>query len=49
MHVIPEGIDAPFVVRRGGFRAQHGIPARTFVVVYVGQQGSHKGLDTLIA
>lgn len=50
VHVIPEGIDAPSSPpARGGFRARHSIPADAFLVAYVGQQGSHKGIDTLLA
>jgi glycosyltransferase involved in cell wall biosynthesis len=50
LHVIPAGIeldDTP--VARGTFRAAHGIGAGDLVVAYVGQHGSHKGLDTLVA
>jgi phosphatidylinositol alpha-1,6-mannosyltransferase len=52
LHVIPAGIDldagggAP---ARGAFRSAHGIGADDPVVAYVGQHGSHKGLDTLVA
>lgn len=50
LHVIPAGIaldDTP--TAPGAFRAAHGIGAGDHVVAYVGQHGSHKGLDTLVA
>jgi glycosyltransferase involved in cell wall biosynthesis len=47
--VLGLGIDADTVeARPSAFRSAHGIGASDFLVVYVGQQGGHKGLDTLI-
>lgn len=48
--VIPEGVEAlgP-AVEPGAFRPEAGIPEEGFVVAYVGQQGSHKGIDTLLS
>lgn len=48
--VIPLGID-PEVVRTapGAFRQDHRIPRHAYLVAYVGQQGSHKGIDVLLA
>ena len=48
VHVIPEGIDVPPTPPPGRFRAENGIPPQAFLIAYVGQQGSHKGIDTLI-
>jgi glycosyltransferase involved in cell wall biosynthesis len=43
------GIDADVVEPRPSeFRSAHGISSSSFMVAYVGQQGSHKGIDTLI-
>ncbi|UGS36987.1 D-inositol-3-phosphate glycosyltransferase [Capillimicrobium parvum] len=50
LHVIPAGIDTGAAGgRRGAFRAAHGIGTDDTIVAYVGQHGSHKGLDTLVA
>lgn len=35
--------------RAGAFRSAHGIRPDAFLVAYIGQQGAHKGLDTLIS
>lgn len=50
VHVIPLGV-APSAEPADGqsLRRELGIPPEAFVVGYVGQQGSHKGIDTLIA
>ncbi len=49
IQVIGHGIElADFSSDPGAFRAAHGIPPEAFVVAYVGQQGGHKGIDTLI-
>ncbi|MDR0358268.1 MAG: glycosyltransferase family 4 protein [bacterium] len=47
--VIPEGIDekAP-PVDQGAFRRRRRIPDGAFLAAYVGQQGSHKGIDVLL-
>ena len=46
--VIPEGIDEVGPpVQQGAFRRQ-GIPDGAFLAAYVGQQGSHKGIDVLL-
>jgi len=50
LHVIPAGIDLEDAAApRGAFRAAHGIAGEDTIVAYVGQHGSHKGLDTLVA
>ncbi len=50
VHVIPLGIDPERVRgRAAAFRARVGIPSEALVIGYVGQQGSHKGIDLLIA
>ncbi|HEX6488858.1 MAG TPA: glycosyltransferase family 4 protein [Candidatus Dormibacteraeota bacterium] len=46
-HCIPEGID-PATATLGAFRAERGLGPGDFVIAYVGQQGSHKGIDVLI-
>jgi glycosyltransferase involved in cell wall biosynthesis len=47
--VIPEGIDeAGPAVEPGTFRRRMGIPDGAFLIAYVGQQGSHKGIDVLL-
>ena len=33
----------------GAFRSAHGIEPGAFLIAYVGQQGAHKGIDTLLA
>jgi glycosyltransferase involved in cell wall biosynthesis len=49
IRIIGLGVD-PAVGDRpvGAFRAAHGIDASAFLVAYVGQQGSHKGIESLI-
>jgi len=51
LSVIPLGIDYAFPApeRSGEFRRRHAIPGDAFLVAYLGQQGSHKGIDTLMA
>jgi glycosyltransferase involved in cell wall biosynthesis len=47
--VIPEGIDPEQPrARPGAFRAAHGLRADALLVAYVGQQGSHKGIEVLM-
>lgn len=47
--VIPEGIDeAGPPVQPGAFRRSQGVPEGAFLAAYVGQQGSHKGIDVLL-
>jgi glycosyltransferase involved in cell wall biosynthesis len=47
--VIPEGIDPEQPrARPGAFRAAHGVGADALLVAYVGQQGSHKGIEVLM-
>ena len=47
--VIGHGIElSDFSAEQGVFRAAHGIPRDAFLVAYLGQQGGHKGIDTLI-
>jgi glycosyltransferase involved in cell wall biosynthesis len=47
--VIGHGIElSDFVAERGFFRRANGIPGDAFLVAYLGQQGGHKGIDTLI-
>lgn len=49
VRVIGHGIDPDELTPRSGeFRARHAIPAEAFLVAYLGQHGSHKGIDTLI-
>ena len=49
IRVIGHGIELDrFRPEQGRFRSTHGIPNDAFVVAYVGQQGGHKGIDTLI-
>jgi glycosyltransferase involved in cell wall biosynthesis len=49
IRVIGLGMD-PTIGNRpsGAFRAAHGIVASAYLVAYVGQQGSHKGIESLI-
>ena len=45
----PNWVKLPVVLpARGGFRARHGIPESTFLVVYSGNLGVKQGLDILI-
>jgi glycosyltransferase involved in cell wall biosynthesis len=47
--VIGHGIElSDFIAEPGVFRRAHGIPRDAFLVAYLGQQSSHKGIDTLI-
>jgi glycosyltransferase involved in cell wall biosynthesis len=47
--VIGHGIElSNFTAEQGVFRATHRIPRDAFLVAYLGQQGGHKGIDTLI-
>ena len=47
--VIGHGIDLQQIQHEPGrFRAEYGVPATDFIVAYVGQQGRHKGVDTLV-
>jgi glycosyltransferase involved in cell wall biosynthesis len=49
VRVIGHGIELDdFSAKLGVFRTQHRIPHDAFLVAYLGQQGSHKGIDTLI-
>jgi glycosyltransferase involved in cell wall biosynthesis len=50
VRVIPLGIDPDRrrPARAGEFRLRHGVPRGAFLVAYIGQQGSHKGLDHLV-
>lgn len=50
VRVIAHGVD-PGELRPhlGAFRSAHGIAPEAFLIAYVGQQGGHKGIDTLIA
>jgi len=49
MLVIGHGIESgDFTAKPGVFRATHEIPRDAFVVAYLGQQGGHKGIDTMI-
>lgn len=49
LRVIGHGVDLDRLqARPGSFRRRHGIPTGAFVVAYVGQQGPHKGIDTLL-
>lgn len=49
VRVIGHGIElSDFHAEPGRFRARRGIPSDAFVVAYVGQQGGHKGIDTLM-
>jgi glycosyltransferase involved in cell wall biosynthesis len=49
MRVIGHGFDpGELDPRPGAFRAAHGIDPADFLVAFVGQQGAHKGIDTLI-
>jgi glycosyltransferase involved in cell wall biosynthesis len=49
VRVIGHGIDPTEMrPRPGAFRAAHGIDPDGFLVCYVGQLGSHKGIDTLL-
>jgi glycosyltransferase involved in cell wall biosynthesis len=49
LRVIPHGLD-PDELRPepGAFRAAHGIDPSGYLVAYVGQHASHKGLDVLV-
>ena len=50
IRVIGHGIDpGELRPRPGAFRARHAIPPEGYLVVFVGQQASHKGLDVLLA
>ena len=49
VRVIPLGLAEPPSPRGSAFRRRHAIPDEAPLVAYVGQQGSHKGLDTLVA
>ena len=47
--MIGHGIDLQQIQHEPGrFRAEYGVPATDFMVAYVGQQGRHKGIDTLV-
>lgn len=47
--VIPEGVPIPGPdVTRGEFRRREGIPEGSFLIAYVGQLASHKGIDVLL-
>jgi glycosyltransferase involved in cell wall biosynthesis len=49
LRVIGHGIElSDFIAKPGLFRKAYGIPRDAFLVAYLGQQGSHKGIDTLI-
>ena len=49
LRVIGHGIElADFTPEPGRFRASRAIPPDALVVAYVGQQGGHKGIDTLL-
>ena len=49
VRVIGHGIElADFSPEPGRFRAARSIPPDALVVAYVGQQGGHKGIDTLL-
>lgn len=49
IRVLGLGIDPdPHQPCPAGFRAAHGIDPDAYLVAYVGQQGGHKGIDTLI-
>jgi glycosyltransferase involved in cell wall biosynthesis len=49
VRVIGHGFDiGELVPRPGAFRAAHGIDDDAYLVAFVGQQGIHKGIDTLI-
>ncbi|HZR95650.1 MAG TPA: glycosyltransferase family 4 protein [Gaiellaceae bacterium] len=50
IHVIGHGIELEALrAAPGRFREAHAIPDDALVVAFVGQQGGHKGIDTLIA
>lgn len=50
IRVIGHGVDEEELrPRRGAFRVLHGIDPDAYLVGFVGQQGAHKGLDTLVA
>ena len=49
VRVIGHGIElSDFSPEQGRFRARRTIPSDALVVAYVGQQGGHKGIDTLL-
>ncbi|HEX6349263.1 MAG TPA: glycosyltransferase family 4 protein [Candidatus Dormibacteraeota bacterium] len=49
VRVIPLGIAASAPPLAGpGFRARHGLSPEQLLIAYVGQQGSHKGIDLLL-
>jgi starch synthase len=49
VRVIGHGIDPTQLTPRvGAFRNAHGIDSSGFLVAFVGQQGRHKGIDTLL-
>ena len=50
VRVIGHGLDpGELEPNPGAFRSAYGIEPEAFLVAYVGQQGGHKGIDTLIA
>jgi glycosyltransferase involved in cell wall biosynthesis len=50
LRVIGHGIDPDELQPRpGAFRMRHGVDPAGFLVAYVGQQGAHKGIETLLA
>lgn len=50
IRLIAHGVDRnDLQPRLGAFRDAHGIDAGAFLIAYVGQQGGHKGIDTLLA
>lgn len=50
VRVIGHGIDPDELESTpGAFRARHGIDPSDYLIAYVGQQASHKGIDTLLA